>query len=129
MRRAADRSRVLARNALPIETVALARYLVGKMLVREMPDGPVSGRIGRALNRIDPCREGALWLAQDNDAQAGIATGARIGRVAGGGSFAALLRSGERLRQWSEGIERTGRSLHLRRERSCEATVKGPPSA
>jgi DNA-3-methyladenine glycosylase len=35
----------LARAALPIDTVALARYLIGKMVVRELPEGIASGRI------------------------------------------------------------------------------------
>jgi DNA-3-methyladenine glycosylase len=35
----------LARAGLPIDTVALARYLLGKLLVRELPEGVVSGRI------------------------------------------------------------------------------------
>ncbi|WP_296708943.1 DNA-3-methyladenine glycosylase [Rhodoblastus sp.] len=35
----------LARSELPIDTVALARYLIGKLLVREAPEGFVSGRI------------------------------------------------------------------------------------
>ncbi len=37
--------RSLARSALPIDTIALARYLIGKLLVRELPEGVVSGRI------------------------------------------------------------------------------------
>ncbi len=35
----------LARSELPIDTVSLARYLVGKVLVREFPEGVAIGRI------------------------------------------------------------------------------------
>jgi DNA-3-methyladenine glycosylase len=35
----------LARAELPIDTVSLARYLIGKILVRDLPQGIVSGRI------------------------------------------------------------------------------------
>jgi DNA-3-methyladenine glycosylase len=45
MRRATEGYKVLARAALPIDTVALARYLIGKILVRETPQGALSGRI------------------------------------------------------------------------------------
>jgi DNA-3-methyladenine glycosylase len=37
--------RPLARSALPIDTAALARTLIGKLLVRELPEGVASGRI------------------------------------------------------------------------------------
>lgn len=37
--------RVLARAKLPVDTVRLARFLIGKMLVRELRDGVVGGRI------------------------------------------------------------------------------------
>jgi DNA-3-methyladenine glycosylase len=35
----------LRRAALPIDTAALARYLIGKIVVRQLPEGVVSGRI------------------------------------------------------------------------------------
>ena len=35
----------LARAELPVDTVALARYLIGKIVVRALPEGIVSGRI------------------------------------------------------------------------------------
>ena len=35
----------LARAELPVDTVSLARYLIGKVVVRELPEGVASGRI------------------------------------------------------------------------------------
>ncbi len=35
----------LARSELPIDTVSLARWLIGKVLLRALPDGVASGRI------------------------------------------------------------------------------------
>jgi DNA-3-methyladenine glycosylase len=35
----------LARADLPVDTAALARFLIGKLLVRELPEGGASGRI------------------------------------------------------------------------------------
>jgi DNA-3-methyladenine glycosylase len=37
--------RPLARPELPNDTAALARYLIGKLVVRELPEGVASGRI------------------------------------------------------------------------------------
>src|SRR6202012_949239 len=33
------------RAGLPVDTIALARYLIGKIVIRELPKGIVSGRI------------------------------------------------------------------------------------
>lgn len=43
--RSALRIRRLRRSDLPIDTLALARYLIGKTLVREAPHGRLAGRI------------------------------------------------------------------------------------
>ncbi len=39
------RYQTLSRSRLPLDTILLARYLIGKLLVRETPKGPLSGRI------------------------------------------------------------------------------------
>jgi Methylpurine-DNA glycosylase (MPG)/SnoaL-like domain len=41
----ADALKHIARSELPNDTVSLARYLIGKVLVRELPEGVASGRI------------------------------------------------------------------------------------
>ncbi len=44
-RRHKDVHSPLARADLPIDTASLARYLIGKLLARDLPEGIVSGRI------------------------------------------------------------------------------------
>lgn len=65
----------LTRAALPIDTASLARYLIGKIVVRELPKGIASGRIveteayvigdaaGHAYRGMTP-RNRALFLAR-----------------------------------------------------------------
>ena len=65
--------RPLTRLELPIDTACLARYLIGKVLVRALPEGVVSGRIveteaygigdaaGHAYGGMTP-RNGSLFL-------------------------------------------------------------------
>jgi DNA-3-methyladenine glycosylase len=36
---------LLPRSALPVDTVALARFLIGKFVMRELPEGTTGGRI------------------------------------------------------------------------------------
>ena len=38
-------ARVLSRAELPVDTIALARFLIGKLLMRQLPEGDASGRI------------------------------------------------------------------------------------
>jgi DNA-3-methyladenine glycosylase len=45
VRPATNGYRVLARAELPLDTVLLAQHLIGKILVRETPEGALSGRI------------------------------------------------------------------------------------
>jgi DNA-3-methyladenine glycosylase len=73
MKIGATHLRRLTRAQLPRETVALARFLIGKVVVRDLPEGKLAGRIveteayvqgdaaGHAFNGMTP-RNRALFL-------------------------------------------------------------------
>jgi DNA-3-methyladenine glycosylase len=42
----------LARSELPIDTVSLARYLIGTVLVRKLPEGVPIMRLNRGIERL-----------------------------------------------------------------------------
>src|SRR5215469_16884568 len=61
-------SRVLDRAELPIDTVLLARFLIGKTLARALPDGMVGGRIVETEAYVigDPAGHGYSGMTQRN---------------------------------------------------------------
>jgi DNA-3-methyladenine glycosylase len=128
-----NRHVVLTRSELPLDTVELARYLIGKIVVRTTPEGILSGRIveteaypvgdaaGHAYRGETP-RNRALFLSRGH-AYVYLAYGASYllnvsSEVAGVGA-GVLLRALEPL----EGIE------VMRRNRSVETVrdlARGP---
>lgn len=62
--------RRLRRAELPADTVSLARFLIGKVIVRELPDGRVAGRIveTEAYPRRDPAAHHFRGLTPRNRA-------------------------------------------------------------
>ena len=68
MGRANVLNRPLARAALPIDTVSLARFLIGKIVVRELPEGIVSGRIAETEAYVigDAAGHGYRGMTQRN---------------------------------------------------------------
>jgi DNA-3-methyladenine glycosylase len=62
------RPRFLRRAELPVDTVALARFLIGKLLVHDLPEGRVVGRIveTEAYVHDDPSSHAYRGLATRN---------------------------------------------------------------
>ncbi|MBZ9698898.1 MULTISPECIES: DNA-3-methyladenine glycosylase [unclassified Mesorhizobium] len=74
---------VLIRALEPLEGVAIMRLNRGVERLRDLARGPgrlaAALRIDRSLDGIDLCREGPLWLAQDECEPGAIGQGIRIG--------------------------------------------------
>lgn len=118
----------LARAELPIDTVSLARYLIGKILVRVLPEGVVSGRIveteayivgdaaGHAYRGITQ-RNGSLFLERGH-AYIYLAYGTsymlNVSSETPGVGAGVLLRALEPLEGIS--IMQANRGLHRRRD-------------
>ena len=59
----AARSRVLDRAELPVDTAELARFLIGKMLMRMLAEGVAGGRIVERLDgRLATPNYNCFWL-------------------------------------------------------------------
>ena len=124
---------LLSRAELPLDTVQLARYLVGKIVVRAAPDGVLSGRIveteaypvgdaaGHAY-RGETARNHALFLARGH-AYVYMAYGTsymlNVSSEAAGVGAGVLIRALEPL----EGIEAMQRN---RRVQTLHDLARGP---
>src|ERR1700722_5656103 len=124
---------VLARSGLPLDTVKLARYLIGKIVVRETPQGLLSGRIveteaypvgdaaGHAF-RGETARTQTLFLSRGH-AYVYLAYGTsymlNVSSEAVGVGAGVLIRALEPL----EGIETMQRNRHVKNLRDL---ARGP---
>lgn len=134
----------LARAELPADTAALARYLIGKVVVRELPEGVASGRIveteayvvgdaaGHGYRRMTP-RNRSLFLERGHayvylaygistmlnvsSEMQGIGTGVLIRALEPleGISIMRLNRGVERLRDLARGPGRLAAALRIDR--------------
>jgi DNA-3-methyladenine glycosylase len=134
----------LARSALPVDTAALARLLVGKLLVRELPEGAATGRIveteayvigdaaGHAYGGITPRNRslflerghayvylayGLSWMLNVSSETEGIGAGVLIRALEPleGVAIMASNRRTERLRDLTRGPGRLAQALRIDR--------------
>jgi DNA-3-methyladenine glycosylase len=134
----------LARSELPVDTDALARFLIGKLLVRELPEGVASGRIveteayvigdaaGHAYRGMTPRNRalflerghayvylayGLSWMLNVSSETAGIGAGVLIRALEPleGISIMADNRGTERLRDLARGPGRLAQALRIDR--------------
>jgi DNA-3-methyladenine glycosylase len=136
--------RPLARSELPVDTTALARFLMGKLLVRELPEGVVSGRIveteayvigdaaGHAYGGMTPRNRalflerghayvylayGVSWMLNVSSETPGIGAGVLIRALEPleGTAIMANNRGTERLRDLARGPGRLAQALRIDR--------------
>ncbi len=134
----------LARSELPIDTAALARFLIGKLLVRELPEGATIGRIveteayvigdaaGHAYRGLTPRNRslflerghayvylayGVSWMLNVSSETKGIGAGVLIRALEPleGIAIMARNRGVERLRDLARGPGRLAAALKLDR--------------
>jgi DNA-3-methyladenine glycosylase len=136
--------RLLARAELPVDTAALARFLIGKTLVREMDQGVAGGRIveteayivgdaaGHAYRGMTPrtrslFRErghayvylayGSAWMLNVSSERAGIGAGVLIRAIEPCAGIAIMQRNRgvDRLRDLARGPGRLAAALAIDR--------------
>ena len=134
----------LARSELPVDTAALARFLIGKLLVRELPEGVASGRIveteayvigdaaGHAYGGMTPRNRalflerghayvyfayGVSWMLNVSSEAPGIGAGVLIRALEPleGIAIMANNRGTERLRDLARGPGRLAQALRIDR--------------
>src|SRR5437870_1306374 len=75
--------RRLRRSELPSDTVMLARFLVGKVVVHDLTRGPgrlaAAFQIDRRHDGLDLCASGSLWLGETSHPIGPIGKTVRIG--------------------------------------------------
>jgi DNA-3-methyladenine glycosylase len=134
----------LVRSELPVDTAALARFLVGKLLVRDLPEGVASGRIveteayvigdaaGHAYGGMTPRNRalflerghayvyfayGLSWMLNISSETAGIGAGVLIRAIEPLDGIAIMQRNRgvERVRDLARGPGRLAQALRIDR--------------
>jgi DNA-3-methyladenine glycosylase len=155
-RRRKGGAKPLARAELPPDTAALARFLIGKLVVRELPEGVVSGRIveteayvigdaaGHAFRGMTPRNRslflergrayvylayGSSWMLNVSSESEGIGAGVLIRALEPLEGVALMQRNRglERLRDLARGPGRLCEALRIdRRLDGLDLCRKGP---
>ena len=146
----------LARSELPVDTAALARFLIGKLLVRELPEGAAIGRIveteayvigdaaGHAYGGVTPrvralflerghayvyLAYGVSWMLNISSETKGVGAGVLIRALEPLEGIAIMARNRgiERLRDLARGPGRLAQALRIDRSLDgLDLCRKGP---